>query len=130
MEKRIEALRLENGQYAYDLKKKTEEIGIEWDKLINIENNINQKYKEEWEKYSDIVNIINDKIDKFKEEFHLIKNRFTELSEFIKDIRFRKNINEKDKKELITRRQYKEMSNRINFTKKQGSKGSNNNRKK
>ena len=133
IEKRIEALRLENGQHSYDLKQKTEEIQIEWDKLVNIENNINRKYKEEWNKYNDIVDIINDKFDKFKEEFHLIKNKFTELSEFIKDVRFQRNINEKNENENnanANKSQYKEMSNRINFSKKRKTKRSHNNESK
>ena len=120
IEKRLEALRLENGQQAFDLKKKAEELKIKWDKLDKIENHLNQKYNEEWNKYKDIVDIISTKFDKNKEEFNLIKNRFTELSEFIKDIRFRKNMDEASiKEEFIKRRQYKEMSNRIDFTKKQ-----------
>lgn len=120
IEKRVEALRLENGQYAFDLKKKTEELKIKWDKLDKIENHLNQKFNDEWEKYSDTVDIINKKFDKNKEEFNLIKNRFTELSEFIKDVRFRKNMGEASiNEEFKKRRQYREMSNKIDFTKKQ-----------
>jgi hypothetical protein len=120
IEKRVEALRLENGQYAYDLKKKAEELKIKWDKLDKIENHLNQKFNDEWDKYNDIVDKINAKYDKNKEEFKIIKNRFTELSEFIKDIRFRKNMGETTiNEEFKKRRQYREMSNKIDFTKKQ-----------
>lgn len=120
IEKRVEALRLENGQYAYDLKKKAEELKIKWDKLDKIENHLNQKFNDEWDKYNEIVDKINTKLDKNKEEFKLIKERFTELSEFIKDIRFRKNMGENSiSEEFKKRRQYREMSNRIDFTKKQ-----------
>ena len=34
----------------------------------------------------------------YKNEFNLIKDRFTRLSEFIKDVRFRKNIGKEVKK--------------------------------
>lgn len=120
IEKRVEALRLENGQYAYDLKKKAEELKIKWDKLDKIENHLNQKFNDEWDKYNEIVDKINIKFDKTKEEFKIIKNRFTELSEFIKDIRFRKNMGETSiSEEFKKRRQYREMSNKIDFTKKQ-----------
>ena len=120
IEKRVEALRLENGQHAFDLKKKAEELKIKWDKLDKIENHLNQKFNDEWDKYNDIVDKINAKYDKNKEEFKIIKNRFTELSEFIKDIRFRKNMGETTiNEEFKKRRQYREMSNKIDFTKKQ-----------
>ena len=120
IEKRVEALRLENGQYAYDLKKKAEELKIKWDKLDKIENHLNQKFNDEWDKYNEMVDKINIKFDKTKEEFKIIKNRFTELSEFIKDIRFRKNMGETSiSEEFKKRRQYREMSNKIDFTKKQ-----------
>ena len=120
IERRVEALRLENGQHAFDLKKKAEELKIKWDKLDKIENHLNQKFNDEWDKYNDIVDKINIKYDKNKEEFKIIKNRFTELSEFIKDIRFRKNMGETTiSEEFKKRRQYREMSNKIDFTKKQ-----------
>lgn len=45
--------------------------------------------------------------------------RFTELSEFIKDIRFRRNININSYNSYKERKQYKEMSSKIDFTKKQ-----------
>ena len=119
LENRIESLRIENGEYAYELKQKTEEIQIEWDKLNNIDNILTKKYNEEWNKFNIIVDKLNDKIEKFKEEFYLIKNKFTELSEFIKDVRFRKNLEDRIPEEInINKRQYKEMSNKIDFSKK------------
>ena len=119
IEKRIESLRLENGQYAYDLKQKTEELQIEWDKLNKIENILNKKFKEEWNKYNDIVDKISNKFDKNNNEFHLIKNRFTELSEFIKDVRFRRNLGEMNQNNYNKeRKQYREMSYKIDFSKK------------
>ena len=50
----------------------------------------------------------------YKNEFNLIKDRFTRLSEFIKDVRFRKNIGKEVKKT-----EFKKMSNQIDFSKKQ-----------
>ena len=50
----------------------------------------------------------------FKKEFILMKNRFTQLSEFIKDVRFRVNL-EKE----VKRRDYYHISSKIDFTKKQ-----------
>ena len=114
-EKRIEALRIENGKFSYELKKRSEELKVEWEKLDNYEKDLNIRYDEEMEKYKKIVQNITKKVDKSKEEFNLIKIRFTELSEFIKDVRFRKNINNT----FQERKQYKDMSNKIDFNKKQ-----------
>ena len=121
IEKRIESLRIENGKYAYELKKKAEEIQIDWERLNKIENTINKKYKEEWNKYSEFVDIINNKFDKNNNEFYLIKKKFTELSEFIKDIRFRNNLKklgEKNQDEFKKeRKKYNEISEKIDFCK-------------
>ena len=127
LEKRIESLRIENGEYAYELKQKTEDIKIEWDKLNNIDNILTKKYHEEWNKFNGIVEKLNDKIEKYREDFYLIKNKFTELSEFIKDVRFKKNLEDKNLEEInINKRQYKEMSNKIDFRKKTKTKKSQN----
>ena len=123
IENRIETLRIENSKYAFELKQKSEEINLDWEKLNNIEKNINKKYKDEWNKITDVMDRITNKNDKFKEEFNLIKNKFTELSEFIKDVRFRKNLGEVNISDIPTeRRQYKELSNRIDFSKKRKTK--------
>ena len=109
---------------------------IEWDKLDEIGNELQRKYKEEWNKYNDIVDKLNLKVEKFKDEFFLIKKRFTELSDFIKDVRFRKNLNGMNMNMNMTinnintneninireaateRREYKEMGEKIDFSKK------------
>ena len=115
IEKRIEALRMENGKYAYDLQERSKELKIEWDKLDEFEKSMNKKYSEEVEKYNILIDGISRKVDKEKQEFHLIKARFTELSEFIKDVRFRRNIHNTFKE----RKEYRDISTKIDFTKKQ-----------
>ena len=115
IEKRIEALRIENGEFAYNLQKRSEELRIEWEKLDNFEKNMNVKFNEEMVKYKILVDNISKKFDKSKDQFNLIKMRFTELSDFIKDIRFRRNIHNT----FQERKQYKDMSIKIDFTKKQ-----------
>ena len=128
IEERIEALRIENGEFSYQLKQRSEEIKIEWEKLDNFEKNFNIRYNEELEKYNDIIDKIGKKVDKSKSDFNLIKMRFTELSEFIKDIRFRRNINLNTNNNnpynnyynsFKERKQYRDMSTKIDFTKRQ-----------
>ena len=115
IEKRIEALRIENGKFSYELKQRSEELKIEWEKLDNMEKNLNMRFNEELEKFKSIVEMISKKVDKSKDQFNLIKLRFTELSDFIKDVRFRRNINNS----FQERRQFIDMSNKIDFSKKQ-----------
>ena len=115
IEKRIEALRIENGKFSYELIERSKELKIKWEKLDNVEQNLNIRFDEEMEKYNKEVEKITKKVDKSKNEFNLIKLRFTELSDFIKDIRFRKNIFNN----FQERRHFREMSNKIDFSKKQ-----------
>ena len=62
----------------------------------------------------DTCNNVSLKFEGYKKEFNLIKNRFTQLSEFIKDVRFRANLGNG-----ITKREAFNLSNQIDFTKKQ-----------
>ncbi len=62
----------------------------------------------------DTCNNVSLKFEGYKKEFNLIKNRFTQLSEFIKDVRFRANLGNG-----ITKREALNLSNQIDFTKKQ-----------
>ena len=49
----------------------------------------------------------------YKKNFHIMQHKFTQLSDFIKDVRFRINL-----KEDVQRREYAHMANMINFDKK------------
>ena len=119
IEKRIETMRLENGQYALNLKNKAEELHIEWEKLNAIENDLNKRYTEEVNKLKDLVDRIGNKVEKNNSEYNIIKTKFTELSEFIKDVRFKKNLDKLNAGDYYKeRRQYKEMSEKIDFSKK------------
>jgi DNA repair exonuclease SbcCD ATPase subunit len=55
IEKRIEALRMENGKYACELQERSKELQIEWDKLDNFEKSMNKRYSEEVEKYKILI---------------------------------------------------------------------------
>ena len=121
IEKRIETMRLENGKHALDLKSKAEELHIEWDKLNNIENNINKIYKDEVNKFKELLDKIENKVNKSNSEYNIMKKKFTELSEFIKDVRFKRNmdkLNSNSGEIYKERRQYREMADNIDFTKK------------
>ena len=112
---RLEDMRVENGKYAISLKTSSENMQNEWKNVINIKEEIFQKFNKEVNDLKHRENIVIQNFDNFKSEFKLIKNRFTQLSEFIKDLRFRKNVG----KENLSKKEAMKMSNLINFKKRQ-----------
>ena len=120
---RLEDMRVENGKYAIMLKKKTENMMIELDKVINIKEEIYQKVNKEIDYMKGNVNEVSEKFEGYKGEFKVIKQRFTQLSEFIKDLRFRKNAG----KQNLSKKEAMKMSSLINFKRKQTFHEDNNN---
>ena len=111
---KLQDVRLENNKYNIELRKKFDSLVIDWEKVLKIKEEIYIKFDSDVEKYkNDNINIIK-KFEEYKTEFKLIKDRFTRLSEFIKDVRFRKNIGKEVKKI-----EFKKISNQIDFSKKQ-----------
>ena len=110
---RLQESRIENANYAIGLEKATDVLKKELQQLYVIK-------KELYEKVD--IGIAEIKTDNtrvvklftgYKKNFILMQHKFTQLSDFIKDIRFRINI-----KEDVKRREYSHMSDLINFDKK------------
>ena len=93
IDEKMDRLRLENGKHSFELIHKTEELTTNLDRVNNITNEVDEKLKEELDKYKEYNKELLKVFDSQKDEFKLIKVRFTELSEFIKDVRFMKNLN-------------------------------------
>ena len=131
IDEKINNMRLENGKYSSDLIEKTKELTKDLENMHNIRDEINQKLEDELEKFkksnSNLVKIFNNQ----HEEFEIIKTRFTELSQFIKDVRFRSNINKNVNSKIDIqdydnpnsfyekKKKFSDMSRRINFNHKQ-----------
>jgi len=111
---RIDVLRLENGKYANELIEKSDNLQIEWNKLDEFEKKIEEKLKEEINNFKIINNNTVLKFNENQNEFKLIKQKFTKLSDFISDVRFRKNLGQN-----VPFKAFKEMGKAINFSKKQ-----------
>ena len=94
-------IKLENNKYSISIKNEFENLSKEWEKVLNIKTEIFNKFEKETKFHKDIVNSVYRKFEVFKKEFYLIKYRFTQLSEFIKDVRFRVNMGEDIKKEIL-----------------------------
>ena len=106
----IHEMKLENSKYAIELKAKSMNLSKEWDKMMKIREEI-------YEKFDDKVNTMaksNDNtvhsFNELQEEFSKIKKKFGELAEFIRDVRFRKNIGGD-----VNKREIKQLINKISF---------------
>jgi hypothetical protein len=98
---RIGELRLENNKAIFDINKMFKDINIEYDKILVIRSEVGKDFDMAVEEMKQSHNDTVDSFEKFKDEFSKIKGRFIDICEFIKDVRFRRNINEKvDKKEI------------------------------
>jgi len=104
-------------------------------KIQKIQDEIYTRLNEELVKHVYTSNNLCQVFNSQRDEFKLLKNRFTELSEFIKDVRFRNNINYLNnttnsnnanalnashvESEFEKKIKYKKMAKRINFNLKQ-----------
>ena len=93
LDERITDMRIENSRYAVELISKSMNLTKEWDKIQKIKEEIMTEFNEKIQEFLHVVsnNTVNSFSD-FQNEFNSIKRKFLELAEFIKDVRFRKNI--------------------------------------
>ena len=109
---KIQDVRLENTKTGHDWILRMEEIKNEINNInklkIELKKGFDDKVSDIEKKFNDIVNNFND----FKSEYLKIKNRFIEMVEFIKDVRFRKNLVDFDG---ISKREINSLANKIDF---------------
>ena len=111
---KLSEIRLQNKNYHDDLNNKFNNLIIDWEKVLEIKKEIYSKFDADVEKFKIENNKLSQKLEENQSEFNLIKDRFTKLSEFIKDVRFRKNIGQEVKLNEFT-----EISKKIDFIRKQ-----------
>jgi len=110
---RLQDARIENANYAIGLEKATDSLKKELENLYIVKNELYKKVD------NGIIEMKNDntRVIKlfigYKKGFTLLQHKFTQLSEFIKDTRFRINL-----KEDVNRREFAHMSDMINFDKR------------
>ena len=113
-EDRLQDARIENANYAIGLEKATEILKKELENLYVIKKELYERVD------NGILEIKNDNtrvvklFSGYKKNFNLIQHKFTQLSDFIRDVRFRANLKDEVKK----RRDYNQISDSINFDKK------------
>ena len=85
-------IRVENSKYAVDLISTSMNLSKKWEKLEKIKEELLEKFNYDVNKYQMLTDDTIKSFEEFKNEYGVIRRKFMELAEFIKDIRFRKNI--------------------------------------
>ena len=110
---RLQDTRIENANYAVGLEKATDVLKKELEQLYVIKKELYEKVDNGMQEVKNDNTRVVKLFTGYKKNFHIMQHKFTQLSDFIKDIRFRINL-----KEDIKRREYSQMSDLINFDKK------------
>ena len=110
---RLMEMRLENSKYAIELKNKSLDLSKEWEKIQKIKEEISLKFEKEVNIFKTVSNNTINSFSDFKKEFGTIKHKFFELAEFIRDVRFRKNLGPN-----IQKREIKQVVKKITTKKK------------
>ena len=110
---RLQDARIENANYAIGLEKATEVLKKELENLYVVKNELYEKVDKSMAEVKNDNTRVVKLFSGYKKNFHIMQHKFTQLSDFIKDVRFRINL-----KEDVQRREYAHMANMINFDKK------------
>lgn len=88
----IEKVKIENGNEALKLRQKGDELKQETEKVITFKKEITDKFEEEVKNFKGNSEELTKAFEGYKKEFNKIRTRFSDLVEFIKDVRFRRNL--------------------------------------
>ena len=111
----MKEIRVENSKYAVDLISQSMDLSKKWDKIEKIREDLLEKFNYSVNKYQMLTDDTIKSFEEFKTEYSIIRRKFMELAEFIKDVRFRKNIGENVKKKEIKSMVKKIMKKRKSF---------------
>ena len=111
----MKEIRVENSKYAVDLISQSMDLSKKWEKLEKIREDLLEKFNYSVNKYQMLTDDTIKSFEEFKTEYGIIRRKFMELAEFIKDVRFRKNIGENVKKKEIKKMVKKMLKKRKSF---------------
>ena len=101
---RVMELRIENSKHSLELINKTNELKKEMEKIKEMKGELLNEFYNKIDDFKIETNKTVNSFNEFKNEYAIIRKKFLELAEFIKDIRFRKNlggdVNKKDLNDL------------------------------
>ena len=99
---RVMELRLENSKHSLDLISKTNEIKEQMAKIKEMKGELLNEFYNKIDDFKLETNKTVNSFNEFKNEYAVIRKKFLELAEFIKDIRFKKNLGTEVNKKEIT----------------------------
>ena len=108
-------IRVENSKYTVDLISTSMNLSKKWEKLEKIKEELLEKFNYDVNKYQMLTDDTIKSFEEFKNEYGVIRRKFMELAEFIKDIRFRKNIGGNVKKKEVKQMVKKMLKKRKSF---------------
>ena len=91
------------------------DLSKKWDKLEKIKEELLEKFNYDVNKYQMLTDDTIKSFEEFKNEYGVIRRKFMELAEFIKDVRFRKNIGGNVKKKEVKQMVKKMLKKRKSF---------------
>ena len=101
LSERVMELRIENSKHSMELIDKTSEIKEQIEKIKEMKGELLNEFYNKIDDYKLETTKTVNSFNEFKNEHAIIRKKFLELAEFIKDIRFRKNIGgDVNKKEI------------------------------
>ena len=112
---KIMEVRMNNIKQVISLEKSTQEFQKEWDKILLIKKEIDKKLIDHLLIYKTDAATAIEKYNEGRIEFDKVKRRFGNMVEFIKDVRFRKNLG--TYKEL-SKKEIKKIANKLDFNRK------------
>ena len=112
---RIRELKVENAKYSMDLISKSEELSKKWDKIEEIKKDLLFEFEFKSNEYKKMSENILNRFNEFKNEYKNIREKFFELADFIKDIRFKKNV-KNIYGEILEKKDIKNICNSLNNT--------------
>ena len=111
----MKEIRVENSKYSVDLIKTSMDLSKKWEKLEKIKEELLEKFNYDVNKYQMLTDDTIKSFEEFKNEYGIIRHKFMELAEFIKDVRFRKNIGGNVKKKEVKQMVKKMLKKRKSF---------------
>ena len=124
---RIREIKVENAQYSIDIINQSKDLSKKWDKVEEIKKEIFDEFDKRSIEYKKINDNILNKFNEFKNEYRIIRSKFFELADFIKDIRFRKNT-KNIYGEILKKKEIKNILNSLNEIDAKKNKDENNNK--
>ena len=113
-EEKVQTLRIENSKYTLELLNECENLKVKQKELDEYKERLENRYSDHYRYQESLYHELTEQFEENQKEFKLIKQKFTELSDFIKNVRFRKNIGD-----TIKIQEFRDMSRKIDFMRKQ-----------